>query len=198
MEKQNSIILIGITGPIAGGKGTVAEILSKKGFIASPLSDRIREEIKKTRGEITREKLLETGNRLRSQFGPQILAQRTYEKFIGKGIEKVVIESIRAVPEVEYLKSKGAVIVGVTAPRDVRFKRASERNREGEPLTWEKFVEMDDKDHFSGDFGKGTNIRGCLELADYLIENTGTPEDLEKEVEKILKYILEKRRHEKG
>lgn len=197
MEKQKTKIIIGITGPIAGGKGTVAEILTKKGFSVSALSDRIREEINKTGGEITRERLLETGNKLRKQFGSQVLAQRTYEKFAGKGIEKIVIESIRAVPEVEYLKNKGAVIIGVTAPRELRFRRAAARNREGEALTWEEFVEIDSKDFLSGKSDKGTDIQGCLELADYLIENTGTREELEREVEKILNLIAEKKQNEK-
>lgn len=197
MEEQKTKIIIGITGPIAGGKGTVAEILTKKGFSASALSDRIREEVNKTGGEITRERLLKTGNKLRKQFGPQVLAQRTYEKLVEEGTEKIVIESIRAVPEVEYLKNKGAVIIGVTAPRKLRFKRAAARNREGEALTWEEFAEIDSKDFLSGKSNRGTNIQGCLELADYLIENTGTRKELEGKVEKILKLIAEKKQNEK-
>lgn len=36
-------IVIGLTGPLSGGKGTVAELLKEKNFFCTSLSDRIND-----------------------------------------------------------------------------------------------------------------------------------------------------------
>lgn len=181
-------LVLGLTGPISGGKGTVAGLLAK-GFFNTSLSDRIREEITNRRQEITRERLQDVGDELRREFGSNVLAQRTWELVSQK--EKSVVDSIRTLGEVEYLKQKpGFILIGVTAPRDLRFKRVRERVRSGEPVTWEEFLRLDEKDFNSGVNGDGRDIQGCLNQANYLIENTGTLEDLKGKLEEILKKIM--------
>jgi len=183
-------LVIGLTGPISGGKGVVAEILKEKGFFYTSTSDRIREEINARREEITRKKLQEVADELRQTFGPEVLAERSWEMIENKE-ENVVIDSIRGEVEVDFLKTKpGFILIGVTAPRELRFERARQRVREGEPLVWEKFVEVDMKDFNSGLGKNGRNIQACLEKTDFLIENTGTLDELKLEVDKILEKIL--------
>jgi dephospho-CoA kinase len=183
-------IVIGLTGPISGGKGTVAEILKSKGFFYTSTSDRIREEISARHEEITREKLLKVADELRQSFGPEVLAKRSWEMVENKE-ENVVIDSIRGEVEVDFLKTKpGFILIGVTAPRELRFERAKQRVREGEPLVWENFVEIDKNDFDSGLGKNGRNIQACLQKADFLIENTKTLDELKLEVDKILEKIL--------
>jgi len=62
------MIISGLTGPIAGGKGMVAELLKKKGFFYSSTSDRVREEIGERGMEITRENLQKIADNLRHEF----------------------------------------------------------------------------------------------------------------------------------
>jgi len=182
-------IVIGLTGPISGGKGTVADILKEKGFFYTSLSDRIREEITHRGGEITRENLQDVADELRKSFGANVLADRTWELVSQK--EKSAIDSIRSLGEVEFLKTKpGFILIGVTAPRELRYQRMKERTRQGDPLSWEEFLRLDEKDFNSGKKGEGRNIQGCLDQADFLIENTGTLEELKKKIEAILKKIM--------
>ncbi len=181
-------IVIGLTGPISGGKGTVGGFLRQKGFFFTSLSDRIREEIAKRGEEITREKLQDVGDELRQKFGANVLAERTWALVSRK--EKVAIDSIRNLEEIEFLKTKvGFVLIGVTAPRELRYQRMKERVRGGEPVEWQEFVRLDEKDFDSGLGKLGRNIQACLDKADFLIENTGTLEELKEKVEETLAKI---------
>jgi len=102
----------------------------------------------------------------------------------------VVVDSIRSYGEVKFLKEKeGVILVGVVAPRKLRFQRIQERTREGDPLSWEEFVRLDEKDFKSGKGENGRNIKKCLGSADFLLENIGTKEELISKVEGILAKI---------
>lgn len=184
-------IIIGLVSPISAGKGTVIEFLRHKGFGCSSLSDRIREEISRRGEEITRERLLVVADQLRQDFGPDVLAQRTWQIILENKNSKVAIDSIRGLAEVDFFKKQpGFYLIGITAPQEKRFAWAKKRAREGEPLTWEKFVQIDEQDFLSGDGKTGRNIPACLEQSDFLIENNGTIEDLYQKVEGILKQIF--------
>ena len=69
-------IVIGLTGPNASGKGTVAELLQKRGFGLHSLSDIVREEARAAGLTTGRDHLIVTGNRLRREGGAGVLALR--------------------------------------------------------------------------------------------------------------------------
>ncbi|MBI2338979.1 MAG: AAA family ATPase, partial [Deltaproteobacteria bacterium] len=69
-------MIIGLTGKNGSGKGEVAKLLTSSGFIYYSLSDVLRDELKKQGKEVTRENLIEIGNRLRTEGGPSVLADR--------------------------------------------------------------------------------------------------------------------------
>lgn len=190
MAVKEKRIVIGLTGPISGGKGVVADILKEKGFFYSSTSDRIREEIRERGQEVTRERLQDVADELRAKFGPEVLALRTWN-LVTNQPKNAIIDSIRNELEVDFLKGKpGFVLIGVTAPRKLRFERAKARNKEKEPLTWEAFVRVDERD-FDSNLGKvGRNIPACLKKVDFLIENTGTLAELKEEVKKVLTKIF--------
>ena len=60
-------MIIGITGTIASGKTTVAEILKEKGFVHHTYSDILRIEAKKRSIPQTRENLQKLGNRIKAE-----------------------------------------------------------------------------------------------------------------------------------
>ncbi len=191
VTKKKEKIVIGLVSPISAGKGTVVEFLQKKGFLALSLSDRIREEITSRNQKITRERLLAVADELRQNFGSAVLAHRTWQIAQNQNNQKIVIDSIRGIAEVDFFKNKpGFYLIGIKAPRKKRFVWAKKRAREGEPLTWEEFVKVDKKDFFSGDGQVGRNIPACLKKADDIIDNEGTVKDLENKVEKVLEKIF--------
>jgi len=183
-------IIIGLTGPISGGKGIVADYLKEKGFFYSSTSDRVREELKGREIEITRGNLQKVADELRKEFGPEILASRTYDKVINQKIPFSVVDSIRGEAEVDFLKQKpNFYLIGVTASRKLRYKRMVERNRESDPVSYNDFVKVDKADFKSGKGKFGRNMKACLKKADVLIENTGTLEEAKDKVDKFLENI---------
>lgn len=185
MVSKTKQLIVGLTGPIAAGHEVVGEYLKKKGFFFSSTSDRIREECKRQGLEITRENLQKLGDELRYQFGPEILAKRTWEKVQKYPLS--VIDSLRNITEVEFLKTKpNFYLLGITAPRRLRFQRVAFRNRELDPMTWKEFLAVDKKDFKSGQGKFGRNITACLKKADFLVVNDGTIKELEKKIERWL------------
>lgn len=189
MEKMYRTI-IGLTGPTAGGKGTVADFLKEKGFAYFSLSDEIRKESRK-RGwsENERKVLQDLGDELRLKIGPDVWARRiaTLNEF--KHADQIVIDSIRHPAEAEYFKDVfDAKIIGITAPPEKLFERMRVRNRPGDPETFEEFLMLQERE--VGVVGSSAmNVRECLKMADFVVMNDRELDDLTKGIEKGLKDI---------
>jgi dephospho-CoA kinase len=186
MEK----VAIAIVGPICSGKGTAVEYLKAQGFKSCSLSDRIREVLNAVGSDTGRVSMQNMGDRLRKNWGLEVLAKRTADICKDKGVPRVVIESIRHPKEVEYLKtSLDTVTIGLTADRNLRWLRCLERKREGDPKSWEEFLAVDEREFRGGGDGQ-IDIGGCMNLADNIIQNEEGKENLFRE----LKETLERRR----
>ena len=185
MATKTKKIIIGLTGPMGAGHGMVAEYLKKNGFFYSSTSERVREECRKRGIEITRESLQDVADELRRKFGPEILAKRTWN--IVKKYPLAAIDSIRGVAEVDFLTTKpNFYLIGVTAPRRLRYQRIIARKRESDPVGWSNFLRLDKVDFKSGQGKFGRNITACLKKADFLVVNDGTIKELEKKIEKYV------------
>ncbi|MFA6376945.1 MAG: AAA family ATPase [Candidatus Paceibacterota bacterium] len=162
---------IGITGPSAAGKDTLAEYLVSKGFEHFSLSDIIREELKKRGLEINRDNLHNVGNELREKEGAGFLATRALAKMKKSG--NYAITSIRNPLEVETLAAAGDfILISVDAPLEVRFKRIFERKRDQYESSIEEFKHNEAREMESG-ITLGQNVKECIEMADYEITNNG-------------------------
>jgi len=185
-------ILIGLTGSLCSGKGTIAKHLIDLGFHHQVLSDRIREEIRSRGQEITRTLLQDVGNELRNTHGGAVLAERTAQLLIG--VEgNIVIDGVRNPDEIIYLRNiLGGNIIGVDAPREKRLEwylaRAKERGEDG--TTAEEFKIHDDRDFGIGEPGSGQQVGKCLGMADVLLWNEGPKADLYRECDLFLRESL--------
>lgn len=188
MENQPKLIL-GLTGMICSGKGEVSSYLATHhGFAASSFSDRIREEILKRGGQVSRDSLQRVGGQMRHEFGPEVLAKRTLEHVLKQGGRRAVIDTIRSVEEVNYLKKwPNFYLVFVDADDRIRFERVKSRNRESDPQTWEDFIKAQERD----DKSEGRSMRECFKMADFTILNNGTAEELYQRIDNLLKEINE-------
>jgi dephospho-CoA kinase len=187
--------VIGITGTLASGKTTVKDFfLSRFSSSFVSLSDIIEEELKKEGKELKRENFIEKGNQLRKRYGNQILVEAAIITLPKKFEKRVlIIEGIRNPGEVEYLRKKfgkNFVLIAVDAPREIRFRRLRERKKEGDPKTLEEFLEIDETDLGRNQPEYGQKVEECLKLADYLIINDGSINELNKKLEEIVKAIL--------
>jgi dephospho-CoA kinase len=183
-------IVVGIVGPIASGKGTVAKILAEKGYATYSLSDRIREEIKERGQEVTRDMLNMVSNELRGKLGADIWAKRTADLIAQDNPENIVIDSIRNPEEVKFLQQRfGAKIIGIIGDQKRRYELFQARGTNFLGINnWEEFKALDDKELVqTGDHKQ--QVAACLEMADIIIENNGTVEDLKQKVESFISSL---------
>jgi dCMP deaminase len=164
-------VIIGLTGKYAAGKGTAAEVLMELGYGYHSLSDILRDELK-TRGVAeSREALLGVGNELRRADGPGALAKRLLPK-LEEGLH--LVDSIRNPVEVHELRTLPKfILIGIDAESKVRFERLRNRNRQGDPETWEKFVELESRELQSDD-PAAQQLLKTFELSDHVLNNDGT------------------------
>jgi|TARA_Y100000994_G_scaffold224398_1_gene206037 dephospho-CoA kinase len=183
-------IVFGLTGKNASGKGTVAEILKKKNFTYHSLSDSLRDELKSLKKEETRENLIDIGNELREKGGPGVLADKLMPKLNSENNH--IVDSIRNPLEVISLRKETLLrrffLISVDANSKLRYDRLCSRGRIGDTDSWEKFVEQEKKEENNDDPNK-QQLSRTMEMADYSIDNSGTLEELEAQVNRIISSL---------
>ena len=183
-------IVFGLTGKNASGKGTVAKILKKKNFTYHSLSDSLRDELKTLKKEETRENLIDIGNKLRAKGGPGVLADKLVPKLNSENNH--IVDSIRNPLEVISLRKETLLrrffLISVDANSRLRYDRLCSRGRIGDTDSWEKFVEQEKKEENNDDPNK-QQLSRTMEMADYSIDNSGTLEELEAQVNRIISSL---------
>jgi dephospho-CoA kinase len=185
------MIIIGITGTLGAGKGTVVDYLTKeKGFKHFSVRGLLTKLIEKDGKIVNRDSMVEIANKLRSEYGPSFLIEELYKE-AQKSKENCIIESIRTEGEINSLRKKGEFyLIAIDADPKQRYERITLRGSETDGISFEKFLEDEKREMESMDPTK-QNLRKCMELADYKIQNNGTLESLNKQVSKII-YEIEK------
>ena len=172
---------IGLTGTNAAGKGETAEFFQEHGFSYYSLSDLIRKELQKRGLEECRDTLIRTGNDLRTKYGADILAKRIMQE-VG---EKAVIDSIRNTAEVEFFKTQeNFVLLAIDAPVEMRYQRSKNRGRKESASSLEEFIQVENKELLGSETRQ--QLKKCIEMADFLIINDGTIEDLHRKLEMFI------------
>jgi dephospho-CoA kinase len=180
-------IILGITGTLGAGKGTVADYLREKGFGYYSVREFLIEEIQKRGLPVNRDSMVEVANDLRKKNGASYILDTLYARAEAEG-KDAVIESIRTVGEVESLRRKGMLLLAVDADPQVRYSRVQFRKTETDHISFETFMEHELRESEGGDPGK-QNLRHTAKLADYRVTNDGTLEDLKMQVDAILDTI---------
>ena len=179
-------MIIGLTGKNGAGKTEICKYLKSKGFNFYSLSDILRDELKKRGEEVTRENLISIGNELRKIYGASVLANKLLEKV---DEEVFVVDSIRNPEEVkEFRKRKKFFLIGVEAPIELRYKRIQERKRAEDKLSFEEFKKYEEIENTNSPSSQ--QLDNCIKLADKVIENGSTLEELHKKVDDALKEII--------
>ena len=181
-------MIIGLTGTLGAGKGAVADYLVKeKGFSHHSVREFLIQEIKRRGMPVDRDSMVIVANDLRAKQGPSYMIEQLYEHAKQKGGD-AIIESIRAPGEAEAIKKKGGVLFAVDAKQELRYSRIRSRASETDDVSFEQFKQNEQREMASEDPNR-QNISRCISMADRIISNNGTIDDLKKEVDRILEEI---------
>ena len=190
------MLVIGLTGTKAGGKGEVSEFLKQQGFIYYSLSDIVREETRRRGIEnYTVKDLQDIGNDLRTKGGLGVLAKMIIEKVrkdTEEGKDRFIIDGIRNPGEVEELKKIEGFnfnLLAVDAPLEKRFEWINKRGRTTDMKKWEDFLKMDARDKGDGELKIGQQVHQCMATANFKIMNDSTIAALHEKVKEILDSI---------
>ena len=178
-------MIIGITGTLGAGKGTVVEYLVRtRGFKHFSVRDLLNAEIDKRGLEHNRDTMLAVANDLRATKGPGYIAEQLAAQAKEYGGD-AVIESIRSLGEANHLKQQGALLWAVDADVNTRYARITKRQSETDKVSFEKF-KQDEADEFANTDMNKPNIKAVMGMSDTVLYNDTTPEELYVQVEAAL------------
>ena len=180
-------MIIGITGTDGGGKGTVVEYLAKKrGFVHCSARALWIDEINRQGLEVNRANMRIVANELRATHGSDFLIAE-YKRRTGFSPEKnYVVESLRTTAEVDALKKEGGVLWAVDADPRIRYERIQARASESDAISFQEFVEHEALEMHDPD-PSGMQKAAVIGMADVVLTNNGTQEELFLQVEGALK-----------
>jgi dephospho-CoA kinase len=183
------MVIIGITGTLGAGKGTIVEYLvEKRGFTHYSVRAFLLEEIRKRGLPENRDSMFNLANELRSLHGPSYVTDQLYLEAARSG-ENCVIESIRTPGEIDSLRNKGNFyLFAVDAHPLIRYNRIKMRQSETDQVSFTQFQENEKREMVTTDPNR-QNLNKCIKAADFLLINNGSREELIGQVENILQKI---------
>lgn len=175
-------MLIGIVGTLGAGKGTVVEYLKQNGWVHYSASGYLREVIL-SRGEVVdRDSYSKVAGEIR-RADPAGLARILYERMLVDGAQQVIIESLHDVGEASFIKEVGGILLAVDASVAVRYERSIKRGSEKDNVSLADFTRHIEREENGTDHH---NIRAVMTMADYVVHNDGTLDDLHAQIDAFL------------
>jgi len=180
-------ILIGIAGMPGAGKATVEEIVKSMNYPVVVMGDEIRDEAKRRGLKPTPENLGMVMLKLREEEGPNVVAERCIPKIEKADGKIVIVDGIRSPYEVEKFKRHfpNFTLISIHASPETRFQRLFNRKRSDDPSGWNTFAGRDLRELSVG-------LGDVIAMADYMIVNEGTKNQLKKEMRKFLEVAIRK------
>jgi len=172
--------IVAVTGMPGAGKSTAAQALVKRGWNRVVMGDVIRAETKRRGLEPDSRNTGEVMKLLRKEKGEAAVAELCLDTIMKMGADKVVVDGIRSMAEVEAFRKKAEVLlVAVDASPARRFELLKERGRSDDPITREMFEVRDLRE-------LGVGIGEAIALADETVSNEHTtPAKLEAEIVEV-------------
>lgn len=179
MEK----LIIGITGPIATGKGTATAYLTEKyGAVSFRFSISLFAIAELLGMPTDRDHLSRISRILREEFGEDALAIALAAQVAKSDAKLIVVDGVRRPGDVIALsKLPGFRLIYIDAPIESRFARMKTRGEKSDDATktYEEFL----KDH---ELESELLITSLRKDAKYVIDNSGSKEELFAKLDEVI------------
>ena len=178
-------MIIGIAATLGAGKGTVVEYLISNGFKHYSGSGKLKEILEERGLEVNRDAYSKLADEIRGE-DPMGLYKIIWEQYKSDKPEHAVFEALHDVGEAEFIREKGGIVLGVDAPMEVRYQRISGRGSEKDNVSFKDFKRLATHEE---EGGGQHNIRAVLDMADHIILNEGSVEELHEQIEAWLETL---------
>ncbi len=182
MSKRRLMLITGMSG---SGKTTLAEMFEGRGLKIITMGDVIRGIAAKRGLESTPEILGAIASEIRRSGGDAAVAERCVELLENMPDNAFVVDGIRSMVEVKaFSESYEVILIAVHASPETRYNRLRGRGRTDDPEGWEAFQKRDLRE-------LGFNMGWAIALADHMVVNEGTLEDLKQAFEGLMGRLFE-------
>ncbi len=181
--------VIGITGTLGAGKGTIVDLLKDEySYAHYSVRDYLIEVIRDRGMEVNRDSMTMVANELRANNSPSFITDELYKKAV-KNNTNCIIESIRTPGEIDSLRAKGEFyLFAVDADSRVRFDRIQIRKSSTDNVDYKTFVANEEREMNTDDPNK-QNLAKCISMADFVFNNNGDLKELNSKIREVINNI---------
>lgn len=181
-------MLIGVTGTNGAGKGTLVDFLKQEGYIHISVRSYLESELQKQGcSVINRDSLRNLADKLRQKHGASYVVEMMCQEAVKH--ENVIIESIRCIAEIDPIKNRHGILLGIDADRKLRYERSVRRKSVTDHISYDEFIALEEKEFANTDPTKA-NLKECLNQSDFVFDNSYSLDDLKKQFDEFrLKYL---------
>lgn len=181
-RRKTLVVLVGMPG---AGKSLASTVAKQFGIPVFVSGDVIRLEAREQRLEPTRTNLGRLMLEIRKKEGMGAVARRLLPLIEEAVSRAAVYEGARNMEEIEELRKYYSVLsVAIHASPASRYRRLLRRKRRDQPMSWKQFLERDERELKVG-------LGRVIVLADRMIENENTKDQLRRQTGRVLKKMLE-------
>jgi dephospho-CoA kinase len=186
-KNMSAKFVIGLAGMPGSGKSLVVNVACKMGYAVVVMGDVVREETRGRGLDLDPKNIGKVMLELRKEGGASVIAERCIPKIEQQKSEKVIVDGLRSLSEVETFKRRfpNFSLVAVFATQETRFNRLFLRHRSDDPDGRELFNERDMRE-------LGVGLGNAIAMADYLIINEGNKNSTKAAVREFIRRIEKK------
>jgi dephospho-CoA kinase len=176
-----------LTGMPGSGKSVVVRVAETLGYDAVAMGDAVREETKRRGLEPNPVNIGRIMLQLRHQEGSSAIANRCIQKIKNAQKQKVVVDGIRSLSEVEEFRKHFPKfrLMAIHASPETRFRRLYKRRRRDDTQNWEIFYERDIRELSVG-------LGGAIAMAEHVIVNEGSVAVVKASIRAVLRKVEQK------